>query len=386
MKQSNKKYSYILVQNIYINTQLSVFQIAINLLKNAKPFGLETKIPIPLLNKLPQFITKVIRIIRLCFIFLIKKHKTFNNDTYYSDFFGHVMLKRQLNNVSTNKFVYKIFDLKNKILINEYGDEVSNKEILNDINKITLIEKLEFTPKLIDINIDEKYYIEKYLNLYHPSSKDFKKYYLLTTDIISTIYNKFEIKCISKTEFINSLNLRFPKVLLGGSKLNNKTYLLQKFINDTKNKIIYNPNTVINFAQSHGDLNSKNIFINKNEKYVIDWELLKYRVLFYDIFYVMLIVKRKDFGMSKIEQSIEELIFNSIVRVIYENNFEVKLNHHFIELYLNCFYLTYLDWKLKVYLNHNDNRDVSRRLDEVLLDLKVFQENEEKIISVFKEI
>src|SRR5699024_12116241 len=143
-------------------------------------------------------ITKFIRIFRLCNKLFLKKYFSKKEEVLTLEMFGHVLLKRQLNNISINKSVYKLFDFNKKEITSLYESNVLVEEMEQDVEKLNAVKSLNITPKLIEINYDEKYYVEEYLNLKHPIENQWPKTLKFVKYFIRELYNSFEIRTVYK--------------------------------------------------------------------------------------------------------------------------------------------------------------------------------------------
>jgi len=378
----NKQNNYLLINKLYFNENIPTFTLFRKLMFKANPFNFEAELPYPIINKLPSGLTKIVRVIRLCFKFFIKKSFFRNKKLISLDHFGHVLLKRQLNDISIDKSVYKIFNFNKEQIISQYDSSVLKEEMLLDIKKINTVKNLNITPKLLKMDNEKKYYIEEYLNLKHPNSEQWDQSLALVKVFIKELYVNFPQKIVSKKSFINSIDYNIDKDIKENPLFTGKINRILKYI-ELKTQQLYNFDLEnIIYTQSHGDLNKTNFFLDNNRIIGIDWELLDYRSMYYDVFYFILIVNRKDFGFAN-KDILEESTKNTIE----------YLNKHFIpiqtvnkidmEFYLNCFVLTYLNWKLRVYLTYTNEDDFNRRLSELLKDVYFFENIGNKLISTF---
>src|SRR5699024_874082 len=135
-----------------------------------------------------------------------------------SDQFGHVLLKRQLNNLSVNKFVFKIFNLNQYTITSEFGEDATKEEMLMDLEKIQLINDIQIAPELLKVNLNEKYYIENYLNLRHLQSNQWEKCIPLINHLIKILYDSFVIKSVEKSNFISNKKLEISNEFLNKPK------------------------------------------------------------------------------------------------------------------------------------------------------------------------
>src|SRR5699024_10521460 len=151
VKSMKKQNSYILITNLYFNLDIKICTIAKMLFFEANPMNLDDKIPLPIINRLPSGITKFIRIFRLCNKLFLKKYFSKKEEVLTLEMFGHVLLKRQLNNISINKSVYKLFDFNKKEITSLYESNVLVEEMEQDVEKLNAVKSLNITPKLIEI-------------------------------------------------------------------------------------------------------------------------------------------------------------------------------------------------------------------------------------------
>ena len=377
--QENK---YVLVNNLYINLDMDILTLGRMLFFKAKPLELDSSIPFPIINKLPSRVNKTIRVARLCIKFIIQKNFTKNKEILNTNQFGHVLLKRQLNNISIDKSVYKIIDFNSKHMISEYDSSVNIDEMLQDIQKIKAIENLKISPKLLEVNLEDIYYIEEYRNLKHPNYKQWDESQYLIKKFISKLYEYFPFKEINGVEHIQDYNYNFDENIKTNPLFSDQINEITKYL---KGKLEYINNFDLKnviFAQSHGDLNSNNFFINEKEIIGIDWELLEYRPLYYDVFYFILIVNRKDYNLTNADTLNIET--KEVIEYLNKQfNPEIIMTKDDIDLYLTYFILDYLNWKLRVYLTYKNDNDFKRRLLEVIKDISYFEKIGNKIIDTF---
>jgi len=380
MKKQN---SYILITNLYFNLDIKICTIAKMLFFEANPMNLDDKIPLPIINRLPSGITKFIRIFRLCNKLFLKKYFSKKEEVLTLEMFGHVLLKRQLNNISINKSVYKLFDFNKKEITSLYESNVLVEEMEQDVEKLNAVKSLNITPKLIEINYDEKYYVEEYLNLKHPIENQWPKTLKFVKYFIRELYNSFEIRTVYKEKLLQKTNIEVNEKLMKNILFSRDLEEIITYINDKKYYLKDIKEDYIKYAQSHGDLNRSNFFLDENRIIGIDWELLKYRPLYYDVFYFFLIVNRKDFNFFNKEKS--DIEIKELINFLQDQcELEKSLNKEKIEMYLNCFILEYLDWKFRVYLTYKNSKDFKRRLSEIQKDIYYFEKFGREFVDIFK--
>src|SRR5699024_9406551 len=168
------------------------------------------------------------------------------------------------------------------------------EEMEQDVEKLNAVKSLNITPKLIEINYDEKYYVEEYLNLKHPIENQWPKTLKFVKYFIRELYNSFEIRTVYKEKLLQKTNIEVNEKLMKNILFSRDLEEIITYINDKKYYLKDIKEDYIKYAQSHGDLNRSNFFLDENRIIGIDWELLKYRPLYYDVFYFFLIVNRKD--------------------------------------------------------------------------------------------
>lgn len=376
-----REYKYIHINNIYINDNLNIIILFKKLMFDVNPLKLESKLPYPMINKLPSLFNKLFRVFRLSIKYFSAKHFNQNKEFLRLNNFGHIVLKRQLNNVSIDKSVYKIFNLNNRHLISQYDTTVLQKEILPDINKLNEVKDLKITPKLLEVNLQDKYYVEEYLNFKHPNSKEWNKSLDLITDFIKELYVHFPLIKKSKNDFIKENKYTIHENILVNPLYSKKANKIMEYVKIKTEKLADFEKETVLYAQSHGDLNSGNFFINKNQVIGLDWELLKYRSLYYDVFYFVLIVNRKDFNL--VDENQLDIKTQQVVKYLNEiNEPKLLMTEKDIEFYINCFILEYLNWKFRVYLSYKNNNDFQRKLTEIIKDIYYFEKIGNKIIAI----
>src|SRR5699024_7134015 len=190
-------------------------------------------------------------------------------------------------------------------------------------------------------------------------------------------------RTVYKEKLLQKTNIEVNEKLMKNILFSRDLEEIITYINDKKYYLKDIKEDYIKYAQSHGDLNRSNFFLDENRIIGIDWELLKYRPLYYDVFYFFLIVNRKDFNFFNKEKS--DIEIKELINFLKDQcELEKSLNKEKIEMYLNCFILEYLDWKFRVYLTYKNSKDFKRRLSEIQKDIYYFEKFGREFVDIFK--
>jgi thiamine kinase-like enzyme len=178
------------------------------------------------------------------------------------------------------------------MVLKVFDSDVSSHSMSKEIEQLKIVSDIEFAPTIVQSNINEKWYEEKYVSGFPPSS-----YKLVDSDILLKSFKHDIIPCLSKILFYKK-----PKSIKTSNyistlirKLTSSFALLTEsqikgidkvsyFIYSLEQKLTKKSNPDIYLAFSHGDFCPANMLTTEEGLIILDWESAGYRSALYDFF------------------------------------------------------------------------------------------------------
>lgn len=281
---AHKNYTYMLIENgLFINIEQCPMELFLILNRKAMPFQIfERKTSMRLINCLPGFMVRVLRISQFTFKYYKAKNNPDLKDSLpkiTSQHYGECLLKLRFGE-------FKVFNLKKEKVITVFPDCVPISNIQERLRSLRQVRKV--APKLIEWKIEERYIVEKYIN-FKRSSYDFyniRKFNLEVLPLLENIRVLAKPKTIDLQVYIcNKINYLESKVsVVVNSCPRVKTDKIISFIAFLKNSLKGLDSRKEDLILSHGDLWEGNILIKRNKFCIIDWDTLDYRSFYFDFF------------------------------------------------------------------------------------------------------
>ncbi|MFA1820249.1 phosphotransferase [Virgibacillus oceani] len=374
---------YIKIQGLFLCVEKNSFIQAWYLLTKTRPFNLHLPANNRFLKIIPGKFIKIFRILRIILQYLILKYTKhgIEDGVISVPYDGHLLLK------TSNGF--KLFNLKENVVATQYDINIKKDLFSCVIKNIKYIEGLNISPKIRSVDNVNKCLYEQYINSYkagqfYPTSLYFYKVILPVWQNIIEVYPSRKINLFEYVTNQKSYILNIIEKLKKESYDNKLLISISIFIESLTNKILNEHNqTNISISLSHGDLHPWNILISRKTAVVIDWDTLKERSLYHDLFYMFF---QNIFGKEDV--NLEGFIFHlnrsiNITSYKFKNkDINNKLSKISInkDLYRLLFYLEYVQLDFEKRLNmFTDRSHILDRIVKINECIKAFEQVEMKI-------
>lgn len=351
------------------------------LLTRTRPFNLHAPAYKRYFRHLPGKVIKVLRVLNLTRkLFLIKYIKSARKyEIINVGFDGHILI--------ITSGGYKVFNLKRKIVATQFKPELKEENFKNIIKNLESIKDLEISPKIKDVDYKNKCFYEEYINLYkaerfYPVSTYFYNKILPTWERNINKYPRSKMKLIEYVTDQESFILNRINTL--GKDGYDKDFIIpiSSYVEKISKKIISEySQTSIYITLSHGDLHAWNVLLNNNDSILIDWDTLKERSLFHDLYYMFI---HNLFGRDKVDfkEFLFELYkcFDITCSKLQNENDEITCNNFHKDLYRMLFYLEYIYLDIEKRIDmYSDRLSITDRVGKINECIKVFEDIEMKI-------
>jgi hypothetical protein len=333
-----------------------------------------------LLKHFPGKFIKVLRIFNITKnLFLLKYiRKERNSEIINVPFDGHILIKTSSG--------YKVFNLKKKIVVTQYKSDL-NKDIFNKIiRNLESIEEYSISPKIKSIDNRNKCFYEDYINLYKAES-----FY----PISSIFYNKIlpiwerninihPLRKINAVEYVtNQKNFISDKIKFLEIEGYDKESLVRilGYVEKLSTRILSDyKKTCIYLTLSHGDFHAWNVLLSRKDGILIDWETLKERSLYHDLYYMFLhnIFGNEKININELLTELDKCICLSRLKMQSEHKENaLTINGVSKDLYRLLFFLEYiyLDFEKRID-TYSKRIQIEDRLKKNNECIKVFEEIE----------
>jgi thiamine kinase-like enzyme len=210
---------------------------------------------------------------------------------------------------------YKIFDHRRKIVIKVFRDDVDMTTIKNELERLQYSSLFKFGNALKEININQRYYEEEYVE----GSLDYSALPRKTNDILSK-FSLDVLPCLTdlmqkkpeiKVDLIDYLKKVQSTLKL--EQLNDSTRAdpqiigaIHNFLDQINRRFnaLQNKSTVFSLI-SHGDFCPANMLNTKNGMRILDWESATYRSALFDFYsYFFFRPLHQNFSLKDLEKEI----------------------------------------------------------------------------------
>jgi hypothetical protein len=210
---------------------------------------------------------------------------------------------------------YKIFDHRLKIVIKVFRDDVDMTTIKNELERLQYSSLFKFGNALKEININQRYYEEEYVE----GSLDYSALPRKTNDILSK-FSLDVLPCLTdlmqkkpeiKVDLIDYLKKVQSTLKL--EQLNDSTRAdpqiigaIHNFLDQINRRFnaLQNKSTVFSLI-SHGDFCPANMLNTKNGMRILDWESATYRSALFDFYsYFFFRPLHQNFSLKDLEKEI----------------------------------------------------------------------------------
>ncbi|WP_096435079.1 hypothetical protein [Alteribacter populi] len=346
--------------SLYVNKDIRIKKLFPMLLKYAKPFTLfERKTRSNIVNALPRFILRVIRIIQFTFLFYKQRNRLKNNNlipSIYSSCKGICLLKLRQGE-------YKVFNFKEKKVTTIFPQKLDCQKVNDRVDSILESNLCPLSPEVLHFSKRKRMLVEDYVNSGRPefTKGEVTKYNSLTFPILISIMNSTQPRVIYLEEYKSHILQTIKSYLSENTNDNNQKHnaLIKNFVFDTEKRLrTYSDNTRIIEVFSHGDFWEGNILIDKKEFKVIDWTTTNFRSCFFDFFFSFFMFALTSHNYSNRNNQIIIFLKRNIENSFKKFSEELSKNsplesQSFIvssNLYRNLFYLEVLALKLNTNL------------------------------------
>ncbi len=270
----------------------------------------------------------------------------------------------------------RIFDFDKKVVIKTISQEVDDKSVKKEIEAVKKANKFDFTPKLRNWNIQERWYEEDYIIgspcFFYPDSEQPLFQELYHEEIVWCLQNIIlvtEPVYIEIKEYLSDLvkiidtrrNLIFHKKKITETKIEEFILSLLNKLNSEKSKIP--------LVFTHGDFSLVNILKTTNGVRVIDWaDAGKRSALhdFYNYFLTELYYNRMSFSFIP---KIKDAALALQTRIALKNH---KIAETFLPLFKRYRWIYYIE-RIALLLERELNE---KTLNVIIKSIDVFKNYE----------
>jgi hypothetical protein len=170
--------------------------------------------------------------------------------------------------------------------------EVNLSVVKNEIEAMQKTSLLDFTPKLHDWNIDERWYEEDFINgipfYSNPRSETNISIKIFERSILPCLQEMIllqETKKIALHDYVENINKNITEQIRSISSIQKaKRNSINRFLENIFRALLVKNDFKIPLVFSHGDFSLINILNSKTGIKVIDWEGANFRNPLYDLF------------------------------------------------------------------------------------------------------
>jgi hypothetical protein len=238
---------------------------------------------------------------------------------------------------------YKIFNVFERKVSKIFLKDFKAKYMNSELEQLKLSAKLNCSPKIIQIDPEQRFYQEEYLK----SVISFPKLYVQKNDTQG--FATYIVPLLKEIMFHNSpvkenlneyINMKLSELKYERYETEHPEQVLKikEYVSDIIDFLKKNKKFQIYTTLSHGDFSIKNMIITQSGTKLIDWEFLMNRSILHDFFNFYFSFLRK---ASSRRDLIDEL--NNSFKLIY-NKFDLDSYNHnqnfneFFEIYRFVYY------------------------------------------------
>jgi thiamine kinase-like enzyme len=383
MLRTGKQKSFVKIQGLYVCINNSAFAMAWFLLTKTRPFNLHDKAHSSFLRLFPGSFIKVLRVLNIIRkIFIIKYLKINEPNAFFNaPYDGHVIIKTSGG--------YKVFNFKKKIVATQYNPKLKKETFTKLVRSLEKITYLNISPKIIAIDYPNQCVYEEYINLHKA-----KKFYPFNNYFYNKIFSTWESNIMLYP--FRKVNLKEYVVEQKSLILNKLNYLekegynsdilnrIRKFIEllCTEISVDSHYQNKVYLTLSHGDFHAWNLLVGRKRRVLIDWDTLKERSLYHDLFYIFfhVLFAKQMVNYDEFLVELENCMLNSFLNLqTNSNEFDLAFNNRLFKQYRMLFYLEYihLDFEKRMDMINN-KKQIQRRIGSIDFCIKVFDEVEKE--------
>jgi hypothetical protein len=189
---------------------------------------------------------------------------------------------------------YKVFDLNRNIAIKVFDRSIEPEMVQREYEHLQRIGALSFAPSLHNLNLDEMWYEEDYVNGYRLPRPEWEaflpEFHEFVPPHVARILFAFPFKIMISGEYAEELsNGILAKCEECGDKCINtdSVSLLKVFLSQIVERLRAVRDRPIYLGCSHGDFSTRHLLVTKTKgssvPVLIDWERSDFRSLMYDL-------------------------------------------------------------------------------------------------------
>lgn len=277
---------------------------------------------------------------------------------------------------------FRIFDFHRKTVIKIMTAGIDAAVVSNEIEAVRKTGGLDFAPRILHWNLQERWYAEDFVNgcpfYSNPRAK---------TNVFFEIFHRDIAPCLEKMilwqqpqtvdirEYVNRLAKTIADRKTVVSVINDsKANLISDFMDATVNRVLKNAAGKISLVFSHGDFSLVNILKTDDGIKVIDWEGTSKRNPLYDLYNYFLTESYYERTTYKMVTEINEAIKSLQARLVTKSlEIAITLSSS-SDIYRWLYYLERVGMLLE--------RDFSSKILEVILrSIDVFNAYEENFVK-----
>ena len=187
---------------------------------------------------------------------------------------------------------YKIFDLRRKVAIKVYRDDVDVSTIKAELERLKKGSLFAFGPSIRKINITERFYEEDYVSGFLDNSPRprnsqglLEKFYSDVVPCLVSLLLHQPPKKINISDYLQKMlsTLKIDNLLTENSNAGDIDYVLS-FIHSMKERLQSEGNISVLFVLTHGDFCPANMLSTKEGLKLLDWESATHRSALFDFY------------------------------------------------------------------------------------------------------
>ena len=187
---------------------------------------------------------------------------------------------------------FKVFDLRNGVVIKAFDSDVESPAIEKEVNMLRNISAIPFAPSIRRWNVEEKWYEEGYADgamdtLLKPldSQNLLRKFQRQLIPRLKSIVLFQEPKEVNAAEYSKELVLNlYDKVFKRGDLRKGESKNIHTFIWAIGEKLQNEGPYLVQLVFTHGDFCPANMLSVKGGLFVVDWESATYRSALFDFY------------------------------------------------------------------------------------------------------
>ena len=187
---------------------------------------------------------------------------------------------------------YKVFDFRKRVVVKLFSANVDQEIVGSEIAWMRRLGEYGLAPRIRNSNIDDKSYEEEYVNSYPTVASNLIEFSNTVQKSLIPIMNRLIVETIQPPAGMLDYALEWrDRILSAQSKSldknleENHVAAIGRFVDLIIGRLRSADNTPIYLACSHGDFAPKHLFESKGGPVLIDWEMVGYRSILFDLFH-----------------------------------------------------------------------------------------------------